>query len=293
MKMSEIMKDKKNVAIIALCAILAVYFFGSIGAMNSPYRTDYFYAEGGQMAPSASSYETKSLGAQPTGTRTSTETLEPGSKVIQNANILLEVKDVDTAFYGLKGIASDFNGFVADSSVTESYGTKSGYVVIRVPKESFNAAVEKVKTFGTVKNEHVTADDITEEYVDLTSRLNSLKASEARLIALLDKAENVSDVMEIERELTNLRERIEALEGRIRYLDSRVDMSTITVNIREPQGITSEFNLIEVLGESASGFIDSTSFIIVAVGGLLPFAIAGGAAWFVYKRAKKAKAHAR
>jgi len=294
MKLKEITKDKKNVAIIALCAILVVSFMGSLGAMSET-RYAGGYAEGvyanqvgmPSLLPSASKTSVQTSGSQMDLLTTE------GRKIIQNANLDLEVSDVDQTFYSIKGISAEFDGFIADSYIYESYGTKSGYVVLRVPKANFNAALERAKMFGTVKNERVTSDDITEQYTDLSARLNSLKASENRMLVLLDRAENVSQILEIEKELANLRERIESLEGSIRYLDSRMEMSTITVNIREPQGITAQFNLNEVLSNSANGFIGSTIFIIEFIGGILPFVLVVGTGWVLYNKAKKMKQHAK
>ena len=269
-------KKHKKVAVAAVL-LIAVVFVGNMVAWNNAIRStpddlDRIYP----------AEEGKTMALELAG---GTESYE--RKIIYNANIVLEVDNVETAFYGVKAIAKEFDGFVSDSSITERYGSTQGYVVLRIPEEDFNAAVERAKMFGTLKSESMSADDVTEQHADLTARLNSLKATEERLLELIGQAESVTEIIEIEKELADIRERIESLEARLNYLDSMVEMSTIRVNLREPEGITSEFNWIEVLGDTADGFINSTKGLIVVAGTLLPFAIAGAAGWMVYKKTRK------
>ena len=113
--------------------------------------------------------------------------------------------------------------------------TGSG-IVIRVPAARFDQAVAELEKMGSVTERYVQAQDVTEEYVDLEIRLKSAKALLAKLLGLLEKAKDVKQALEVEKELARVRTEVERLEGQLNRLASRVAYATITVNfIAAPQ----------------------------------------------------------
>ena len=107
-------------------------------------------------------------------------------------------------------------------------------ITIRVPQDQFFVALDKLQGLGTVQSQNLSTQDVTEQFIDLQARLKSAQAEEQSLLALLDKAQTVGDIISIQQQLTEVRSQIEMLQGQINYIQGRVDMSTITVTLSTP-----------------------------------------------------------
>ncbi|MBI4366059.1 MAG: DUF4349 domain-containing protein [Deltaproteobacteria bacterium] len=162
-------------------------------------------------------------------------------QVIYTAQLRIEVKDFAAAAERVKSIIEAAGGFIADSRVVQDDGDReSGSLEVRVPKVRFNEVLADLKTIGKVKEEALQGQDVTEEYTDLEARLSNARRLETRLLDLLDReSKNIKDLLETERELARVREEVERMEGRKRFLDDRLSLSTITVALFEPYTYTS------------------------------------------------------
>jgi len=105
-------------------------------------------------------------------------------------------------------------------------------LTVRVPAERFEEAFAAVRAAGRVLSEKRRANDVTEEFVDLGIRVDNARKSRDRLLQILEKAEQVEDILKIERELRRLTEEIERMEGRLKYLRDQVAMSTLRASFR-------------------------------------------------------------
>ncbi|MEZ5334638.1 MAG: DUF4349 domain-containing protein [Methanolobus sp.] len=119
----------------------------------------------------------------------------------------------------------------------------------------------------------VNAQDVTEEYIDVSARLENLERQEARLQEILNMTSTVEEVLNVEKELERVRGEIESLTGRLNYLDDRIEFSTITINVREPRPITHSWGIRDALSESVNGFISTVTALIIFVGYVLPLVI--------------------
>ncbi|MEX1087431.1 MAG: DUF4349 domain-containing protein [Candidatus Paceibacterota bacterium] len=154
-------------------------------------------------------------------------------KIIQTADLSLIVGSTEDAIDQISGIATQADGFVSSVDVFEtSDNKKHGQITLRIPSSAFDQSVVLIKDLAvTVEREQINAQDVTEEFVDLEARLRNLEATEEQYVALLEQATDVEDVLAIQRELSNVRQDIERLEGRIQYLSRQTDMSTIRVSL--------------------------------------------------------------
>ncbi|RLG50751.1 MAG: hypothetical protein DRO00_08250 [Thermoproteota archaeon] len=152
--------------------------------------------------------------------------------VIYTAQISIEVEDVEAAAYRIQSIAEGSGGFVQRISISGEE-RKSGLITIRVPQDKFYEVLRQIESVGNVTNKEVSGEDVTEKYIDLEARLKNAKREEERLLAILDKATDVDDILKVEKELMRVRETIETLEGQLRYLERRVEYSTISVFLEE------------------------------------------------------------
>jgi len=115
----------------------------------------------------------------------------------------------------------------------------------------------------------------------LTARLNNSERQEQRLLEILDMANNTKEVLEVEREVWRVRTEIERLTGRIKYLENRVELATISVSLYEPEPITHSWGIRDAIRSAFGGFVSVIRGLIILVGYALPILILVGFGWLV------------
>jgi hypothetical protein len=159
---------------------------------------------------------------------------QAGRYIIRSANVSLQVKDVREAMTRVQEVAALHRGFISDSSLEAGEGqTPSATLTIRVPAARFDQALNALGGVGVVRARQVSGQDVTVEFVDTDARVRNLKREEAELLKLLSRAGRLSEVLEVERELSRVRGQIEQAQGRLRQLASQVDLATIQVSLAE------------------------------------------------------------
>ena len=154
--------------------------------------------------------------------------------VVRNGSMEVVVDDVTDATRELAGIAATFGGHVVSSSVYVDNGRMFGSVAIRVDSDGFDSALEAIRSLAVeVVRENTSSRDITEEYVDISARKRNLEATEEQLLALMEQAGSVEELLEVQREVSRVRGEIEQLEARIRYLEETTATSLIEIYLRE------------------------------------------------------------
>ncbi len=186
-------------------------------------------------------------GAGNTGSDTDGE-LNP-EKIIYSGEATVETTEFENTIAALESMIDQYGGWVEASSVNGakyssiSRGNKinrSASYTIRVPNEVFGGLMEGLSALGNVPYSHVYTENVTSQYYDTQARLTTYQAQEQRLMELLDKAESVSDVIEIENELTEVRYRIESMQTSLRSWDRRVSWSTLSLSVNEVTEYTPE-----------------------------------------------------
>ncbi|MBU2597601.1 MAG: DUF4349 domain-containing protein [Actinobacteria bacterium] len=157
--------------------------------------------------------------------------------IIYHGNIELEVEKgkFSEKFEQIGNITRAAGGFVSNTS-SRAYGDEPaiGTITIKVPSENFNSVIDQIKKLGNVKNLNTYADEVTQEYVDLNSRLKHFQAQEKVLLQMMDKSGTIEDSIAVHRELSSVQEQIEIIKGRLRWLDEQISFSTITISVSEP-----------------------------------------------------------
>lgn len=197
-------------------------------------------------------------------------------KITYRATLWLTVKDFGATEVGIGALVKKSGGYIAHFREDRSSGNlRGGEWVLRVPVERFDAVLEGASRLGVPQKREVTAEDVTEEYVDLSARLKSKQGIEARLLELVKtKAGEVKDIVAVETELGRVREEIERIEGRLRFLADRVALTTITIHAHEQRGYRPE--QATLAGKIASTFWTSIDGIRVLAEGTLLAAVAIG-----------------
>jgi hypothetical protein len=190
-------------------------------------------------APAPSADYSSSSGAEGafTGTLTALAAAS-GQKIISDAQLEIEVEagKFQTVFDLALMLATRYGGYLVNSSSYasgEENTMKSGTVAVRVPSNSFTQALSDAGKLGTLKNQTLSTQDVTEEYVDLEARIKNSEAHVNSLVALLSQAKTVDEILQVQSVLTYAQQDLEQLKGRLRYLDANTSYSTITLSIYE------------------------------------------------------------
>lgn len=208
----------------------------------------------------------------------------PARKVVRDAEFDVVVPAYQPAAAALEKLATDAGGFIALADVHHELSRVSTATwVLRIPATGLDGALQSLRNLGTVTAEKVNTEDVTEAWVDLKARLDNEKAAEARLVQLLaQKTDKLSDVLDVERELTRVRGEVESLEGKLRLLDHRIDLSTLTVRLRveeryvPPVEPTLWSRLADTLEGSLHGLREFAELALTVAVALLPWMVVWG-----------------
>jgi hypothetical protein len=154
-------------------------------------------------------------------------------KIIRNAQINMQVKDIQVAFPQIERIVQSLNGYISSSNMQNNNYKISNSITIRVPHENLDSLLQLVENQSIfINNSSINSTDVTEEFIDIESRLKTKKEVRERYLDILSKkAKTVKDVLLAEEQIRVLTEEIEAKEGRLRYLKNRVGLSTLALSI--------------------------------------------------------------
>ena len=164
---------------------------------------------------------------------TEAEQAAPARRVIRDATVGIVVGDVDEAVRQLQALVDGIpEAFVDSADVRDDDPRSISTVILRVPVERFDEARRLVRELGSeVVFEGVGGRDVTAEFTDLEARLRTAQATERQLLDILATARTVSDTLEVQRELLDVRSRIEVLQGQLNLLANQTDLATITVRL--------------------------------------------------------------
>lgn len=227
-------------------------------------------------------------------------TVQIEQKVVKTAELSVVVNSTLDAVNYVTNLADQRGGFVV-SSETYLAADESllGSITVRIPADQFEETVTQIKqAVELVESETVTGVDVTEEYIDLQSRLKNAQALEASYAGLLERSGSIDDLVKVTKQLGLVREEIEILQGRIRYIESRTDFSTITVQLRERPSVvpsvTERFDILLIFQEAFQVLVLLGRGVLVS---LIWLVVLGGPIfilfWIVWKLARGKMRHAK
>lgn len=245
-----------------LCVLLSLLLLLSLAACGSESaatdnRYDMEYSMG-ETAPA----EDSSSGIYGNGAQASTAPQSMSRKWIVTVNLSTETEDMDTLLSQLESQIGAMEGYVEDQNIyngsaySGSRRYRSASITIRVPADRVDAFVAQVDGISNIVSSSQNRVDVTLSYADTESRLNALRAEEARLLELMAQAETMSDLLEIEGRLTDIRYQLESAASQLKLYDNQVDYATIYLSISEVQEYTpvEEKTVWQRIGE---GFVKS------------------------------------
>jgi hypothetical protein len=156
----------------------------------------------------------------------------PERKIIRNGSLSLLVNNVAQSTEKITSIATAAGGFVEKATQTNS-GGHTASITLRVPAQRLDQIMADVKRLASnVENESVEVRDVTREYIDVDAHLRNAKAEEAQYLLILKRATTIKDTLDVTEKLSDVRGRIEQLQGEMNYLSSQIDMSSLEISLR-------------------------------------------------------------
>jgi uncharacterized protein DUF4349 len=204
----------------------------------------------------------------------------PGERlIVRTGQASIEVDSLEPSIAELRRVAQRVGGFIADAAIQSGRNqVRSATLQLKVPAARFDELTEGLRPLGRLQFVNVAAEDVSEEFVDLTARVANAHRLEERLVELLrTRTGKLQDVLTVERELARVREEIERMEGRVRFLRASAQLSTLSVNLYEPAPLVASVpgrspiaeafktawrNLVGVV----AGFIASLGFVVPVLG---------------------------
>ncbi len=229
-------------------------------------------------------------------------------KIVRTASVSLEVADIQKALDSISALAVQYDGYVVssnrynsgddqgmDNSIRVPSESQGGDISIRIPADKFDEVMQKLTALAVkILSQSTNSQDVTEQYTDLQSQLKNQQAAEAQYLEILKKADNVSDILAVQKELTDVRGAIESLQGRIQYLDRTSDMSLIQVTLTKTRPIgESTWDVPGIFKSAVDGLITFGKGLLSILIWLLVFApvwiIILVVVWLIVRRVKKMK----
>jgi hypothetical protein len=212
------------------------------------------------------------------------------SMIIRTGQASVQVDSLERGIRAVRALAGRVGGYVANSAIAAgAEQMHTATLEIKIPAARFDEAISGLQPIGQLESVSVSAEDVGEEFVDVTARAANGRKLEQRLIDILGtRTGKLRDVLAVERELARVREDIERQEGRMRYLRTRASLSSLSVTVHEKApvvaGTGSGGMLAEAFRQAWRNFIGFLASTIAAMGTLLPLgAIIAGIAWLVWR----------
>ena len=215
------------------------------------------------------------------------------AKLILNANLTLETQDFDKASADIEKMAADAGGYLESGDA----GSRHASYVLRIPQEKFEAFYEQLGSSVHVVYSSRSSEDVTEQYTDIETRLATLTTKHERLLALLNQADKMEDIISLENALADCEYEIDSLTGSKRHYDDLVGFSTFYVDLKEVQTLTATpegsgfgAQLAQAAKTGTRGLVDAVRALIVGAVMFWPvllLAAAGGGAVAVLRRRRR------
>ena len=213
--------------------------------------------------------------------------------LIRTGSASVEVDSLDKAVAHVRALARAVGGYVANTSIAAGREqARSATLEVRVPAARFDDLVGGLAPFGRVERVDVQAQDVGEEFVDVSARVANARRLEARLVDLLARRTGkLEEVLTVERELARVREEVERYDGRLRYLRARAAVSTLAVTVHERAPLLAEAPgagpVAEAFREAGRNFVALAAGVIAASGVWVPLGVLAYAAYAAWRRRRR------
>ncbi len=222
-------------------------------------------------------------------------------KITHDMSLTLEVVTIDDVVTQISKEVQRIGGYVTSSQQNGSDNYSSAQMTVKIPAEKLDGLRDSLSTWGKVLNQHMTANDITNQYYDSQVRLQTLEVQEKRYLEILNEAKTVEDVIKVENALGNIRQQIEQLKGQLKLWNNIVEYSTLSLqivtlkspnlNVKNPwQPISWDTTwkaTQDAVLKTLSSSWNAINYLVVGLGYAFPYLIIGILGWVAYRFWKK------
>jgi uncharacterized protein DUF4349 len=239
--------------------------------------------------------------AQPGG---STEQVNPvpnvvptiqGPQVIRQAQMTLSVGSglFDSKLSDLRTVVEQEGGFIAgtdaQSNPTTDESIRTGVITFMVPAAKFDETIDLVSRMGKVKNEHISGNDVSAQYVDLQARLANQMAQRDAMLVLLKRAQSIQDIIAVQNQIGQITGQIEQLKGQISYIEHNTTYSTVAVTMLEsgaPAQVARQdsWGFATALSDAAHNFVTTVNYVVTGLGAIGPILVLLGLGYLLWRR---------
>ncbi len=259
-----------------LCVLSAFLLLFMLAGCSAGYSND---------DSAAVEYSDSSPAETDEGTGSPDSVGETARKLVYNANISAETQTFDETKAAFDALVTEYGGYIESADISGlSYenSRESRYLnyTVRIPAEKLESFLERTGELMNVVSNTLDMEDVTDSYIDTQARLDALKLEEERLLELLEQAETLDEIIQLEDRVSQVRYEIDSLTGRLKAYDSEVAYSTVTLSLRDVTEYSSGSSFGSRLGQafidgwsSFVGFLQEALIILV---GALPFLLLVG-----------------
>jgi len=241
------------------------------GTFESASPSDFDVIEGGDYTVASADF----VGVKTGDRKTTTTDPSASRKLIRNGSMHCQVGSLDSARTQLLALLEGYKGYVASENASSNYSRELTYTM-RVPEDKFDNFILAVESISSeVLSRNLNVRDVTDQYVDIAARLSTKRALHQRYTELLSRAENVEEVINVERELSKVLADIESSEARLKSLSDQASYATLSLSLTTAYEPVAQAGFLSQLGES---FAAGWSGVKMAV-------LVGAALWPLFLRA--------
>ncbi len=194
-----------------------------------------------------------------------------GRKLIKTVNMNVETREFDALVANVLDRITSLGGYaestdISGNSYDSSYSTRNAFIVARIPANKLDGFVDNIENESNITSKNESANDVTLEYADVEAHKDSLRIEQQRLNELLEKADTLENIIELENRLTQVRYEIESYESRLRTMNNQVEFSTVNLSIQEVKEYSPEPVEELTFGQRiATEFLDSCEYAWEAI----------------------------
>ncbi|GGC74372.1 hypothetical protein GCM10007216_01210 [Thalassobacillus devorans] len=265
---------------------------------ESNEEMDMATEEDSSMPDTAQKNDSLSEGEMNSDTNNITDNVQE-QMMVYNADVSLRTRDYDSFYEQLESHIDKQEAYIIEANVHKmEQGQRSANIRIRVPQENFRPFIDDLGSYSdNIDSRNISGRDVTEEYVDLESRLKAKEKIEERLLTFMDDAEKTEDLIQISQDLERVQEEIETIKGKMNYLENQSDFSTVSLTITETkvnvpdlkdQDLNTWEKTKQAFVQSLNGLTQAASWIVVALIGYSPILVllAIPLIWWLLRRRK-------
>ena len=226
-------------------------------------------------------------------------------KITHDLTLTLEVVDINDSVTQISREVQQMDGYVVESQQNGSDSHSSAHLTLKIPADKLKGLRDSLSTWGKIRDQHMLANDITNQYYDSQVRLQTLETEEKRYLEILNQAKTVEDVLKVENALGNIRQQIEQLKGQLKLWNNMVDYSAVNLqlvtlqspnlNVKNPWQPISWSKTWQATQDAVlktvSNAWNALNYLVVGIGYALPYLFIGALGWGSYRVWRKWKSH--